>query len=58
MGSFITAATSLMPDLSAVDFSGISTGLQDGVKTSLPIAIGILGLRKGIAFLMSTLRKA
>lgn len=43
-------------DVSSVDFSGLTTAITSMVPQVLPVAVTILGIRKAISFLMSTIR--
>lgn len=51
-----TAAESLI-DLSGVDFSGLTATITSVVPIALPIVITLLGIRKGISFLMGMVKR-
>lgn len=43
-------------DLSSVDFSGLTASITSMVPQVLPVAVTVLGIRKAISFMMSTIR--
>lgn len=43
-------------DLSGVDFSGLTTSITSMVPQVLPVAVTVVGVRKAISFMMSTIR--
>lgn len=43
-------------DLSGVDFSGLTSSITSMVPQVLPVAVTVLGIRKAISFMMSTIR--
>lgn len=43
-------------DLSGVDFSGLTASITSMVPQVLPVAVTVLGIRKAISFMMSTIR--
>lgn len=43
-------------DLSTVDFSGLTSSITSMVPQVLPVAVTVLGIRKAISFMMSTIR--
>lgn len=43
-------------DVSAVDFSGLTASITSMVPQVLPVAVTVLGIRKAISFMMSTIR--
>ena len=45
-------------DLSSVDFSGLTNTITAIVPIALPIVITLLGIRKGISFLLGMVRGA
>lgn len=45
-------------DLTGVDLAPITASIQAAVPVVIPVAVGLLGLRKGISFLMNQLRGA
>lgn len=56
--SGVTAPTVTTPtvDLSGVDFSGLTASITSMVPQVLPVAVTVLGIRKAISFMMSTIR--
>lgn len=52
-GTTVTAPT---VDLSGVDFSGLTSSITSMVPQVLPVAVTVLGIRKAISFMMSTIR--
>lgn len=50
-----TASTPTV-DLSGVDFSGLTAAITSMVPQVLPVAVTVLGIRKAISFMMSTIR--
>lgn len=46
-----------MPDLTAVDFSGITAGMSAMIPIGIPVAIGIIAMRKGVGMLFSFFNK-
>jgi len=51
-----SGGTTPVIDVSSVDFSGLTTAITSMVPQVLPVAVTILGIRKAISFLMSTIR--
>ncbi len=51
----VTASTPTI-DLSGVDFSGLISSITSMVPQVLPVAVTVLGVRKAISFMMSTIR--
>lgn len=51
-----TTATAPTVDLSGVDFSGLTSSITSMVPQVLPVAVTVLGIRKAISFMMSTIR--
>lgn len=49
-------ASAPVVDLSGVDFSGLTTSITSMVPQVLPVAVTVLGIRKAISFMMSTIR--
>lgn len=49
-------ATAPTIDLSGVDFSGLTTSITSMVPQVLPVAVTVVGVRKAISFMMSTIR--
>lgn len=49
-------ATAPVVDLSGVDFSGLTSSITSMVPQVLPVAVTVLGIRKAISFMMSTIR--
>lgn len=51
-------ATSTQPviDVSSVDFTGLTNAITSMVPQVLPVAVTVLGIRKAISFMMSTIR--
>ena len=43
-------------DLTGVDFSALTTSITSIVPAVLPVIVSVLGIRKGISFLMSSIR--
>lgn len=59
MGITASAAegtTTPVVDLSGVDFSGLTASITSMVPQVLPVAVTVLGIRKAISFMMSTIR--
>lgn len=54
-GGTPTASTPVV-DLSGVDFSGLTSSITSMVPQVLPVAVTVLGIRKAISFMMSTIR--
>lgn len=52
-GATVTTPT---VDLSGVDFSGLTASITSMVPQVLPVAVTVLGIRKAISFMMSTIR--
>lgn len=50
------AASTPVVDLSGVDFSGLTSSITSMVPQVLPVAVTVLGIRKAISFMMSTIR--
>lgn len=51
-----TVASTPTVDLSGVDFSGLTASITSMVPQVLPVAVTVLGIRKAISFMMSTIR--
>lgn len=51
-----TTASAPTVDLSGVDFSGLTASITSMVPQVLPVAVTVLGIRKAISFMMSTIR--
>ncbi|MCM1328081.1 MAG: hypothetical protein NC253_01445 [Ruminococcus sp.] len=51
-----TPAAAPVVDLSGVDFSGLTSSITSMVPQVLPVAVTVLGIRKAISFMMSTIR--
>lgn len=51
-----SGTTSPVVDLSSVDFSGLTSSITSMVPQVLPVAVTVLGIRKAISFMMSTIR--
>lgn len=51
-----TTASAPVVDLSGVDFSGLTSSITSMVPQVLPVAVTVLGIRKAISFMMSTIR--
>lgn len=49
-------ASTPVVDLSSVDFSGLTASITSMVPQVLPVAVTVLGIRKAISFMMSTIR--
>lgn len=49
-------STTPVVDLSSVDFSGLTASITSMVPQVLPVAVTVLGIRKAISFMMSTIR--
>ena len=49
-------ATAPTVDLSGVDFSGLTSSITSMLPQVLPVAVTVLGIRKAISFMMSTIR--
>lgn len=47
----------MMPDLTGIEMGGVLTSMSGVVAVGMPIAIGIIGLRKGTSFLFSFFKK-
>lgn len=56
--SAVEGATSTQPviDVSSVDFTGLTNAITSMVPQVLPVAVTVLGIRKAISFMMSTIR--
>lgn len=52
----IFEATALI-DLSSVDFSGLTATITSVVPIALPIVVTLLGIRKGISFLIGMVKR-
>lgn len=50
------AASTPVVDLSGVDFSGLTSSITSMVPQVLPVSVTVLGIRKAISFMMSTIR--
>ena len=50
------SASTPVVDLSGVDFSGLTSSITSMVPQVLPVAVTVLGIRKAISFMMSTIR--
>ena len=52
------APTTTQPviDVSSVDFTGLTNAITSMVPQVLPVAVTVLGIRKAISFMMSTIR--
>lgn len=51
-----TPVSTPVVDLSGVDFSGLTSSITSMVPQVLPVAVTVLGIRKAISFMMSTIR--
>lgn len=51
-----TSTATPVVDLSGVDFSGLTSSITSMVPQVLPVAVTVLGIRKAISFMMSTIR--
>ncbi len=51
-----TPAAAPLIDVSSVDFSGLTASITSMVPQVLPVAVTVLGIRKAISFMMSTIR--
>lgn len=53
-----TGSTPTAPviDVSSVDFTGLTNAITSMVPQVLPVAVTVLGIRKAISFMMSTIR--
>lgn len=51
-----TTTSAPVVDLSGVDFSGLTSSITSMVPQVLPVAVTVLGIRKAISFMMSTIR--
>lgn len=49
-------STQLVIDVSSVDFTGLTNAITSMVPQVLPVAVTVLGIRKAISFMMSTIR--
>ena len=49
-------STSPVIDVSSVDFTGLTNAITSMVPQVLPVAVTVLGIRKAISFMMSTIR--
>ena len=56
--SAVEGGTSTSPaiDVSSVDFTGLTNAITSMVPQVLPVAVTVLGIRKAISFMMSTIR--
>lgn len=56
--SAVEPGTSTQPviDVSSVDFTGLTNAITSMVPQVLPVAVTVLGIRKAISFMMSTIR--
>lgn len=57
-GETVSGGTASAPvvDLSGVDFSRLTSSITSMVPQVLPVAVTVLGIRKAISFMMSTIR--
>lgn len=51
-----STSTSPVIDVSSVDFTGLTNAITSMVPQVLPVAVTVLGIRKAISFMMSTIR--
>lgn len=51
-----TTSTQPVIDVSSVDFTGLTNAITSMVPQVLPVAVTVLGIRKAISFMMSTIR--
>lgn len=51
-----TSSTQPVIDVSSVDFTGLTNAITSMVPQVLPVAVTVLGIRKAISFMMSTIR--
>lgn len=51
-----TTTTQPVIDVSSVDFTGLTNAITSMVPQVLPVAVTVLGIRKAISFMMSTIR--
>ncbi len=51
-----TTSTAPVIDVSSVDFTGLTNAITSMVPQVLPVAVTVLGIRKAISFMMSTIR--
>lgn len=49
-------STASVIDVSSVDFTGLTNAITSMVPQVLPVAVTVLGIRKAISFMMSTIR--
>lgn len=49
-------STAPVIDVSSVDFTGLTNAITSMVPQVLPVAVTVLGIRKAISFMMSTIR--
>ena len=56
--SAVDGVTTTQPviDVSSVDFTGLTNAITSMVPQVLPVAVTVLGIRKAISFMMSTIR--
>jgi len=54
----IVEGAKLAMDWTGVDLSGVGTAIVDGMKVGIPVALSILGIKKGAATVMGWIRKA
>jgi hypothetical protein len=52
------AVAQTIVDFSSVDFSAITATISAGVPVVMPIVVTLVGLRKGISFVMGMVRGA
>lgn len=52
------ATSAMSTALSGVDLSGITNEIKAVIPVVLPVLVSVLALRKGISFLIGTLRSA
>lgn len=50
------STTAPVIDVSSVDFTGLTNAITSMVPQVLPVAVTVLGIRKAISFMMSTIR--
>ena len=53
-----TVGTSLPEAIKSVDFSSLTQTIEAVIPIALPISVGLVGIRKGISFLLSMIRGA
>ena len=56
--SAVDGVTTTQPviDVSSVDFTGLTNAITSMVPQVLPVSVTVLGIRKAISFMMSTIR--